>query len=231
MSGQSNIRLTIWYDVLIRRLSVDGRRYTSQVIIKNSAKRKRKNRSTRNQMRDHHLVFYENSMDKFDFDWYDFSRSLLFCGPTWVGKTYKANEIVDRYTSKTIARQIMRTYKTSDGLFKQMVKSNMLALRPPKDRNNWYEKYPLEMMLRCWVLLYDDVWVSDISDAYIRDFTFVIDERIKKWLPTIFTTNLNKDELVKKLNERIVSRMMYNTDVVVFTGDDKRLATTKYYES
>ena len=169
-------------------------------------------------------------MNKFDFDWYDFNRSLVFCWPTGVGKTYKANEIIDRYTSEKI-RQVMRTYKTSDAYFKQMVKSNLLCLRSHEDWSTPYDKYPLEMMMRCWVLLYDDIWVSDVSDAYLRDFTFIIDERAKKWLPTIFTTNLNKDELIKKLNERIVSRIMYNADIVVFEWEDKRLATTKYYWS
>jgi DNA replication protein DnaC len=48
---------------------------------------------------------------------------------------------------------------------------------------------------------------------------------------TIYTTNLTKDELQKKLNERIVSRMLYNTDVVVFKGDDLRLKTTQYFDA
>jgi hypothetical protein len=37
--------------------------------------------------------------------------------------------------------------------------------------------------------------------------------------------------LNKKLNERIVNRVLFNTDVVVFTWDDKRLATTKYFQA
>lgn len=112
-----------------------------------------------------------------------------------------------------------------------MVKSNTLTLRPPKEWETPISHYPLEVMLRCRVLLFDDVGVSDTSDAYLRDLTFVMDERIKKGLPTIYTTNLTKDELQKKLNERIVSRMLYNTDVVVFKGEDKRLQTTQYFDA
>lgn len=112
-----------------------------------------------------------------------------------------------------------------------MVKSNMLVLRKPEEWQSPVINFPLEVMLRCTVLLYDDVGVSDTSDAYLRDLTFVLDERIRKGLVTIYTTNLTKDELTKKLNERIVSRMLYNTDVIVFKGDDRRLQTTQYFEA
>jgi DNA replication protein DnaC len=80
-------------------------------------------------------------------------------------------------------------------------------------------------------LLFDDLGVSDVTEAYLRDFTYMIDERIEKGLITIFTTNLKKSELQEKLNERIVSRVLFNTDVVVFSGEDQRLKTTQYYDA
>lgn len=107
----------------------------------------------------------------------------------------------------------------------------MLYLRPPLEWQSSYKNYPLEIMLRVKVLLYDDIGVSDVSDAYLRDFTYIIDERIKKGLTTIFTTNLKKEELKQKLNERIVSRILFNTDVIIFNGEDKRLNTTKYFSA
>lgn len=122
------------------------------------------------------------------------------------------------------------TYEISDAKFKQMVKSNLLVLRKPKEWESDIMLYPLEVMLKCWVLLYDDVGVSDVTESYLRDFTFIIDERINKWLTTIFTTNLNQEELEKKLNARLVSRMLYNTDVIVFKWEDKRLKTTRKFE-
>ena len=173
-------------------------------------------------------------MQKFDFKNYDFKRSLILCGPTWVGKTMTATALINKYKKQSKSEKSSEkfvAYNISDAYFKQMVKSNMLYLRPPIEWQSSLDQYPLEIMLHTELLLYDDLWVSDISDAYLRDFTFVLDERIKKGLPTIFTTNLNKDELQKKLNERIVSRVLFNTDVVVFKWEDKRLATTKYFEA
>jgi len=107
----------------------------------------------------------------------------------------------------------------------------MIILRRPDEWQSPITLYPLELMLRCQILLYDDIGVSDTSEAYLRDLTFVLDERIKRGLVTIYTTNLTRDELKKKLNERIVSRMLYNTDVVVFKGEDLRLKTTQYYDA
>ena len=118
-------------------------------------------------------------MEKFDFSTYDFKRSLLFSGPTGVGKTTKANELIASYKNEKIHEQL-QTYTISDAYFKQMVKSNMLCLRSPEEYHSPITSYPLEMMLRCGVLLFDDLGVSDVSDAYLRDFTFIIDERIKK---------------------------------------------------
>jgi DNA replication protein DnaC len=63
----------------------------------------------------------------------------------------------------------------------------------------------------------------------LRDLTFVLDERIKKNLVTIFTSNLKKSELKEKLNERIVSRILYNCDVIIMQGEDKRSITTNYF--
>lgn len=168
--------------------------------------------------------------DSFSYDNYNFKRNLLFTGPTGTGKTWKATEILGKFDGGDTHKDIW-TYKIKDAKFKQYVKNNMLNLRPPQDYVNSVILYPLEMMLRAKVLLFDDVGVSDVTDAYLRDFTYIIDERIEKGLTTIFTTNLKKEELKEKLNERILSRLLFNTDVVVFTGKDRRLDTTKYFKN
>ena len=60
--------------------------------------------------------------------------------------------------------------------------------------------------------------------------TFLLDERIERNLPTIFTTNLSMTEIEKKLDERIASRLLLNTDIVVMKGEDRRKATSVVYE-
>ena len=174
-----------------------------------------------------------NNMTKFNFDSYDFSRSLVLSWPTWTWKTYKAEELLDKFglSIEEGKRSKFDYASISDWKFKQLVKSNQLCLRKPDERGMSLSSFPLEVMIRCKLLLYDDIWVSDASDAYIRDLTFVLDERTKKWLITIFTTNLSKEELEKKLNERIVSRMLYNADIVSFTWEDLRSKTIRVFAS
>lgn len=170
-------------------------------------------------------------MEKIKLDDYNFDRWLIFCWSTGTWKTYLAKSLLDKYIDsiEEEKRHKLDWYFVSDWMFKQFVKSNQLILRTSKDWEISITKFPLEMMTRSKLLIYDDIWVSDASDAYIRDLTFILDERIAKWFITIFTTNLNKEELQSKLNERIVSRMLYNSDIVVFKWEDRRLKDTKVY--
>lgn len=152
------------------------------------------------------------------------NRNLIIAWPVWVGKTHLATQILEQVWDKIIER-----YKVTDAHFKQMVKSNLLILRKPEDFGVSLEFYPLEVMLKTKILLYDDIGVSDTSDAYIRDLTYILDERIVRGLQTIFTTNLTEKELKEKLNERIVSRMMYQADIVIMKWEDRRKSTTQRF--
>ena len=170
-------------------------------------------------------------MEKFQFDKYDFKRSLLFSWPTWTGKTYNAEKILAKYKSNKSEKSAIDTYLITDAHFKQLVKSNNLMLRKPDEWATSLTYFPLEMMVRCEVLLYDDIGVSDTTDAYLRDLTYILDKRIDRWTINIFTTNLSRQELKDKLNERITSRLLFNADVVVFRWKDRRLDTTNYFEA
>jgi hypothetical protein len=53
-------------------------------------------------------------------------------------------------------------------------------LRKPDEWATSLTYFPLEMMVRCEVLLYDDIGVSDTTDAYLRDLTYILDKRIDR---------------------------------------------------
>ena len=167
--------------------------------------------------------------EKFDFKNYDFKRNLLFCWKPWIWKTFLAKKILEKFEDKNL-HNLLKKYSITDAYFKQLVKTNALVLRKPEDFSASLEFYPLELMTRCKIMLYDDIWVSDVTDAYLRDLTFILDTRLEKWLVTIFTTNLTWKELKEKLNERIFSRLLCNCDVITMQWEDRRLQTTRYFE-
>ena len=156
------------------------------------------------------------------FDVFDFKQNLVISWPVGVGKTHTAKKLLQKAKDSD-----KYTYEISDAKFKKLVQSQMMNHRHPEDWQSSLEMYPLEMILRSTVLLYDDVGVSDISDPYVRDLTYILDERVKAKKYTIFTTNLTEAELREKLPEHIVSRILFDATVIVMSGLDRRRETTQ----
>lgn len=154
-----------------------------------------------------------DSQKKFLKD-YDYKNNLIIVGSVWVWKTYEADKILERYE--------WLKYKITDTRFKEFVWWWNLRLKKPEEWQSSITIFPLEMMIRSKILIFDDLWVSDTTEAYLRKLTFVLDERIEKKLPTIFTTNLSPDELEKKLDKRIKSRIFLNSSILQMAWDDKR---------
>ena len=151
-------------------------------------------------------------------------RNLLFCGPVGVGKTYNALIALRLFYGEKNAEKIK--YQINDTKIKQLIKNNSLIMRKIWDENISKQMYPMEMMLRADILLIDDIWVGDCTVAYIRDMTFIINERLEKNRITIYTTNLNNAEIRALLGDRLASRILYNCDVIVMNWPDRRAGTT-----
>lgn len=163
-------------------------------------------------------------VDKKFFDTFAYNKNLIICGNVGVGKTHTALKLLSQYQGKSEHKKAW-TYKISDAKFKELVGSQRMGHKPHSESS--YDNYPLEMLIRCEVILFDDIGVTDVTDTYLRKLTYILDERQQKGRMNIFTTNLSAEELQEKLNERIVSRLLHNTIVVVMEGEDKRRATTE----
>lgn len=95
-----------------------------------------------------------------------------------------------------------------------MIQDRSLKLRPADEWTVDLKYYPLEMMIRSKLMLFDDLGASDATPPYLRQLTFILDERIKKQLTTIFTTNLTIKEIEAQLDARVASRITQNADVI-----------------
>lgn len=161
--------------------------------------------------------------EKFFREW-DFTRNLLICGNVGVGKTHAAKELLRRYRGKSVNPRTW-TVAISDAKFKEFISAQQMGHKPLMESSS--DGYMLEKLLRCEVLLFDDIGVTDTTDAYLRKLTYLLDERSEKGRRNIFTTNLTAKQLENHLNERIISRILHHTVIVEMVGPDRRRASTE----
>lgn len=161
---------------------------------------------------------------------YKWERNLILAWGVWVWKTYEAKKIWNRLLKKgefSPKNNWMSVFFINDTQVRQELSSWNLVLRRNSEYGCSLDKYPLEKIIRTRLLILDDLWVSNITSAYLEKIYFVIDKRINEKKPFIITTNLNMDEIKEKLWSRILSRILFNTDIIQMEGDDRRKETTR----
>lgn len=92
-----------------------------------------------------------------------------------------------------------------------------------------YEEWELGIMSKiaeASLLVFDDVGLRSPTPAAYEVFYTMVESRIDK--PTIYTTNLNSDELTKVFDERITSRLLRGARIRM-SGDDRRISQGETY--
>ncbi|MBE3586236.1 MAG: ATP-binding protein [Thermoanaerobacter sp.] len=137
-------------------------------------------------------------------------RGLLIVGPTGVGKTQLVTalgvEIVKRYV------EAVNFVHLADlcSIFRKAVKDAGTESR-------------LERLVRSRnLLILDDVGAVPLSGFDHQSLNSLIDTRYREQLPTVFTANLSKGEMVGYIGERAVSRIKEMCWPVVLDGPDRR---------
>lgn len=78
------------------------------------------------------------------------------------------------------------------------------------------------VLCRVSCLVLDDIGMSSLTESEQKRLWQIIDGRIQANLPTIFTSNLDAEELEKTLDKRIVSRIKGSTYDLLIIGPDFR---------
>jgi len=73
------------------------------------------------------------------------------------------------------------------------------------------------------ILIIDDIGVEKMSEWVEETLYAIINKRYEDVLPTIFTSNNSPEELITRLGDRIVSRIVGSCDIIELSGKDKRL--------
>lgn len=134
------------------------------------------------------------------------TTNLLLAGTAGTGKTYAAYAVL-----RAASRRGQWTWATTAG---DHVAYSAFSGGQPR---------MVERACRADVLLLDDLGAERTTDFAIEAIGNLVDERRREHRRTIITTNLGRDELVRRYGDRLVSRLGGGASIVVLTGPDRRI--------
>ena len=149
------------------------------------------------------------------FGFHEKAGNLLFSGNTGLGKTF---------LSACIARAVADqgysvVYESAGHLFATLEKARFEG----SDENRRVAaKYN-----ECDLLIVDDLG-TELPGQFVTVALYtLINDRLLENRPTIISTNLSEEELVRRYNPQIASRLRGSYKRVAFVGDDIRLLKSK----
>ena len=139
------------------------------------------------------------------------SGNLLFSGNTGLGKTFLSACI-----ARTVADQgYSVVYESAGHLFAALEKARFEA---NEENRRAAAKYT-----ECDLLIVDDLGTELPGQFVTAALYSLINDRLLGNKPTIISTNLNSDEIGRRYNPQIASRLRGSYKRVAFVGDDIRL--------
>ncbi len=140
--------------------------------------------------------------------------NLLLVGKTGTGKTH---------ISTAIAREIIKMgfdvlYDTAQNIFSDF--------ETDRFKNSYSQTEPkADKYLECDLLILDDLGTEFVTPFTLSCLYNLINTRQNRGLSTIISTNLSPDELSKRYEDRIYSRLIGSGyRVLAFVGPDRRIA-------
>lgn len=140
------------------------------------------------------------------------SGSIFMYGKTGVGKTHLSLSIAKAVAEKgyTVAYGSLINYLSD-------IEKEHFGKAGESEAGD-----TMNLLINTELLILDDLG-SEFSTAFYESATYnIINSRINLGLPTIINTNLSIDELQKKYNDRIISRIFGVFSTLCFAGEDIR---------
>lgn len=136
-------------------------------------------------------------------------RGLYLYGPAGTGKTYSVCAIA----IELIKKDIEIDFYNLPSLLQKM-RSEI-----SRSENNYGF---LEYLIKVEVLIIDDIGTEKPSDWVSETLYNLVNSRYENTKTTIFTSNLELDELSDKVDDKLASRITDMTDIMKCTGPDRR---------
>ena len=138
--------------------------------------------------------------------------SLLFIGPTGLGKTHLSSAIAKR----VIDRGFDVVYETAQNIFGDFEYERFVRSYSD-DSEAKTRKY-----FECDLLIIDDLGTEVTNQFTVACLYNIINTRLNRGLSAIINTNLPKDELRRRYADRITSRLFGEFRPLMFMGHDIR---------
>ena len=152
---------------------------------------------------------------RYAFGFHAKAGNLLFSGNTGLGKTF-----LSACSARTVADQgYSVVYESAGHLFSALEKARFEA---NEENRRAAAKYT-----DCDLLIVDDLGTELPGQFVTAALYSLINDRLLENRPTIISTNLNVEELARRYNPQIASRLRGSYKRVAFVGDDIRLLRNK----
>lgn len=140
-------------------------------------------------------------------------KNLLFIGNTGLGKTFLANSIASAVMKK--GKTVV--YQTAPILMDVVLEYKFATNKDNSNKEQYNKVFDVDL------LIIDDLGTETMISHKITEFFNIINTRLINNKKIIISTNLTLNELYKKYDERLVSRLIGNFTICKFIGEDIRL--------
>ena len=152
---------------------------------------------------------------RYAFGFHREAGNLLFSGNTGLGKTFLSACIAGAVADQGYSV----VYESAGRLFQTLEKARFEA----NDEN----RRAAAKYAECDLLIVDDLGTELPGQFVTAALYSLINDGLLETKPTIISTNLSEEELVRRYNPQIASRLRGSYRRVAFVGDDIRLLKSK----
>ncbi|MBQ8688996.1 MAG: ATP-binding protein [Clostridia bacterium] len=142
------------------------------------------------------------------------TKNLLLIGPTGTGKTHISTAIA----KTVIERGYEVLYDSAQNIISAFEQDRFRSGYGPYEPKG--EKY-----MECDLLIIDDLGTEFVNQFTVSCLYNLLNTRLNKGLASIISTNLSPEELSRKYEDRIYSRIVGKDSIILlFGGKDNRLS-------
>ena len=139
-------------------------------------------------------------------------KHLIFIGGTGLGKTHMSSAIA----GEIIKKGYDVYYNSAQNILSSFEKERF-------SYRNEFDTDIIERYMSCDLLIIDDLGIEYTGSVYATSLYGLINARLAANKAMIITTNLGYEDMRRKYDERIVSRIGGEFVTIYFAGDDIRL--------